>query len=80
MIAFGVIFGRWWRWSIVAGGVVWVLILLAPPHSMAGSSGAVWTGAFLLGIANTAVGVALFLLARLVLRASRLVLHPAAKR
>jgi hypothetical protein len=79
MIAFGVIFGRWWRWSIAAGGVVWVLILLAT-HSMAGSSGAVWIGAILLGIANTAVGVALFLLARLVLRASWLALHPAAKR
>jgi hypothetical protein len=79
MIVFGVVFGRWWRWSLLAGGIVWVVLLLAT-HSMAGSSGATWLEAIFLGVANTAVGVGLFLLARLVVRAFRPVLDPAGKR
>ncbi len=70
MIVFGIVFGRWWRWSILAGGVVWALLLLAT-NSMAGSSGGTWLEAIFLGVANTAIGVAFFLLARLVVRAFR---------
>ena len=70
MIVFGIVFGRWWRLSIPAGGVVWGLLLLAT-HSMPGSSDVAWLEAILLGVANTAVGGALFVLARLVVRALR---------
>jgi hypothetical protein len=69
MILFGLILGRWWRWSILAGGVVWSLLLIAT-HSTPDSSDD-WLGAFLLGAANTAVGVAVFQLARSGVRAFR---------
>jgi hypothetical protein len=79
MIVFGVILGRWWRWSIPAGGVVWAVLLLAT-HSMVGSSPLIWFEAIVLGIANTAVGAVLFLLASRVVRAVRPVHDPAAHR
>jgi hypothetical protein len=70
MIVFGFVFGRWWRWSILAGGIVWVVLLLAS-RWMGGSHSSAWVGAILLGVANTAVGAGLFLLARLVVRMFR---------
>jgi len=70
MIVFGAVLGRWWRWSIPAGGVVWAVLLLAT-HAMVGSSPSIWFEAIVLGIANTAVGAALFLLASRVARTVR---------
>ena len=70
MIVFGAVLGRWRRWSIPAGGVVWAVLLLAT-HAMVGSSPSIWFEAIVLGIANTAVGAALFLLASRVARTVR---------
>jgi hypothetical protein len=79
MIVFGFVLGRWWRWSILAGGIVWALLLIAT-HSMTDSSAGIWLGAIFFGAANTAVGVVLFQLARLVVRAFRPELKSAVKR
>jgi hypothetical protein len=70
MIVFGVVLGRCWRCSIVAGGIVWTMLLIAT-DSMPVSSGEKWLEAILIGVVNTAVGVAPFLLARLGVDAAR---------
>jgi len=79
MILFGFAFGRWWRWSILSGSIVWAVLLFAT-HSMEGSSVGMWFGAILFGAVNAALGVALFLLARMAVRAFRLGVDSVAKR
>jgi hypothetical protein len=56
MIVFGLLFGRWWRATLLIGTVGWVVLLLvsgtmeSDPRNLAVSAG--------LAFANTAVGVA----------------------
>ena len=56
MIAFGVIFGRWWKVALVVGAIAWPLVLIdgsldSTPSAFAAAAG--------LGLVNTAVGVSL---------------------
>lgn len=54
LILFGLIFGRWWRSSLVVGTVGWPVLLLAT-HTV--SSLAETAGAAGLALLNTGVGV-----------------------
>jgi hypothetical protein len=66
LILFGLVFGRWWRLSLVVAAVVWP-ILLAADGVMDGEVGLL--GAAGLAVANASVGV---LIHQGVLRALRL--------
>jgi hypothetical protein len=54
MIVFGLVFGRWWRTTLIAAAVLWpaLVVWTAGPVTV----GQV-VGAALLGVANAAVGV-----------------------
>jgi hypothetical protein len=54
MILFGLVFGRWWRFALVAAAIGWPVLLLAtgvltPGPGLLGASG--------LAVANAGVGV-----------------------
>lgn len=54
MIFVGLVFGRWWRTAIVAGAVLWPVVLLVTGLEL---TPAAFGLAVVLGAANTAVGV-----------------------
>ncbi|MGH8826048.1 MAG: hypothetical protein ACRDVZ_00340 [Jiangellaceae bacterium] len=54
LIVFGLIFGRWWRSSLVVGTLMWPVLLLATDTV---SSGAETVSAAGLALLNTGVGV-----------------------
>jgi hypothetical protein len=54
MILFGVIFGRWWRITLVAAALAWPLLLVAT--DVVGLSTSL-IGAAALAVANAGVGV-----------------------
>ncbi|MDQ4096516.1 MAG: hypothetical protein M3144_01415 [Actinomycetota bacterium] len=54
MIVFGLVFGRWWKTALVVGTLAWPALLLAASTIAAGDIPL----ALGLGLANTAVGVA----------------------
>lgn len=54
LIALGLILGRWWRFTLVAGALVWPLVLVAD-GVMNRESGLL--GAAALAVANTGVGI-----------------------
>lgn len=54
MILFGVVFGRWWRITLVAAAVAWPLLLVAT--DVAGVSTSL-IGAATLALLNAGVGV-----------------------
>jgi hypothetical protein len=54
LILFGLVFGRWWRSSLIAAAVGWPVLLFATDVIGAGPG---LLGASGLAIANTAVGV-----------------------
>jgi hypothetical protein len=56
MIVFGLLFGRWWRFALVAAAVVWPAVLMV--DGVMGLS-ADLLGPALLGAGNAAVGVGL---------------------
>ena len=62
MIVFGMVFGWWWRSALVAGAVVWPLLLWRigiydeAQYAVGGALG-MTVGAAVLGAANTGVGV-----------------------
>jgi uncharacterized YccA/Bax inhibitor family protein len=68
MILFGLVFGRWWKTTLVAGTLGWSLLLLAGGilHSLQEVAGAA-----ALGLANTLVGVAIHQLFLRLVRALR---------
>jgi hypothetical protein len=80
MIVFGLVFGRWWRWSILAGGIVWAAVLFATRSMESSPSTSASFDAIFFGIANTAVGVGLFMLGRLASRVFRPIGHSAPTR
>lgn len=55
LIIFGLVFGRWWRVTLVAAAIGWPLLLVA---SGTGATGLELFGAAGLALANTLVGVA----------------------
>lgn len=55
MILFGLVFGRWWKTTLVAGTLGWPLLLLTGDVLHSAEEVA---GAAALGLANTLVGVA----------------------
>lgn len=68
MILFGLVAGRWWKTSLVAGTIGWPLLLLAQdilrtPREVLDAAA--------LGLVNTLVGVAVHQLALRLLRSSR---------
>ncbi|MEU8382986.1 hypothetical protein [Streptosporangium sp. NPDC048865] len=54
MILFGLVFGRWWRASLLAAAVFWPAVLLA--GDVIGFDGSLVTAAAL-GVLNVAAGV-----------------------
>lgn len=68
MIVAGLVFGRWRGWTVAIGGLLWAAALLV--NGTIEGPGR-FIGAMILGAINTAVGVAFFLLGRLVLRRFR---------
>ncbi|WP_440069696.1 hypothetical protein [Streptosporangium sp. OZ121] len=56
MILFGLVFGRWWRVSLLAAAVFWPAVLLA--GDAIGLDGSLVTAAAL-GVLNVAAGVAI---------------------
>ena len=54
LILFGLVFGRWWRFSLVAAAVAWPVALV-----LTDVMGLKWglTGAAVLAVGNTFVGV-----------------------
>ncbi len=56
LILFGLLFGRWWRFALVAAAIGWPLALVLLDDL--GHDGWAPVTAALLAIANTAVGVA----------------------
>jgi hypothetical protein len=65
LILFGLVFGRWWRSSLIVAAVGWPVLLLATDVIGVGPA---LLGASGLAIANTAVGV---LVHQVILRLSR---------
>jgi hypothetical protein len=66
MILFGLVFGRWWRFALIAAAIAWPVLLLAtgvmkPGPGLLGASG--------LAVANAGVGV---IVHQVALRAVRL--------
>lgn len=74
MMLFGVLFGRWWKSTLVASAVGWPLLLLVTGDMGFGWAVAVASG---LGLANAAVGV---LIHQGLLWAVRLLRRPAVPR
>ena len=68
MILVGVVLGRWWRTALVVGAVGWPVILVAD-NVDAVEFGLV--GAAVIGVVNTAVGVALHHAVLALIRRSR---------
>jgi hypothetical protein len=58
MIVVGLVFGRWWKWTIPLGAVAWAILVALTVEAPD------VVGALLFGAANTAVGVGLFMLGR----------------
>ncbi|MBC6457290.1 hypothetical protein [Actinomadura sp. HBU206391] len=56
MILFGLVFGRWWRASLLAAAVIWPVVLLAGDVTTSLSTLAGGAG---LAVLNTLVGVAI---------------------
>ncbi|MER6824904.1 hypothetical protein ABT352_02800 [Streptosporangium sp. NPDC000563] len=56
MILFGLVFGRWWRASLLAAAVFWPVVLLA--GDAIGLDGSLMTAAAL-GVLNVSAGVAI---------------------
>lgn len=58
MIVFGILFGRWWIAAIVAGGLLWGLVIgaMSVYENDATFSWALVLGAVLLGATNSAFG------------------------
>ncbi|BAL87993.1 hypothetical protein AMIS_27730 [Actinoplanes missouriensis 431] len=54
LILFGLVFGRWWGWSLVAAAVGWPVLLAATGVMPVGAA---LLGASALAVTNTAVGV-----------------------
>lgn len=54
MIVFGLVFGRWWRLSLVAAALVWPLMLLVS-NTMGVEAGLVAAAG--LGVLNAAAGI-----------------------
>jgi hypothetical protein len=65
LILLGVVFGHWWRWTLVGAAVGWPALLVA-----ADVIGLGWQllGAAALAVVNTAVGVLVYQGARYVVR------------
>jgi hypothetical protein len=68
MFLFGLVFGRWWKTTLVAGTLGWPLLLLTgdvlhSPEEVAGAAA--------LGLANTLVGMAIHQLFLRLVRALR---------
>ena len=68
MILFGLVFGRWWKPTLVVGAIFWPLILMwdgvyqqiiEPEVSTTGGPIGLTIGAAVLGFLNTGIGVAL---------------------
>ena len=68
MILFGLVFGRWWKPTLLVGAIFWPLILMwdgvyrdiiDPDVSTTGGPIGFTIGAALLGFFNTGLGVAL---------------------
>lgn len=62
LIAFGLIFGRWWKATLAVGVIGWVVVILfftdAGPVTGIIETAGLALGAAGLALANTAVGVA----------------------
>ncbi|MCZ7376492.1 hypothetical protein [Micromonospora sp. WMMC250] len=54
LILFGLLFGRWWRPSLIAAALGWPILLVAGGSTGVGPA---LLGASALAVANTAVGV-----------------------
>lgn len=68
MILFGLVAGRWWKTSLVAGTIGWPLLLFAQDILHAPRE---VLGAAALGLVNTLAGVAVHQLALRLIRATR---------
>jgi hypothetical protein len=68
MILFGLVFGRWWRSTLIVGTVGWPVLLLTGDILQSAQEVA---GAAALGFANTLVGVSVHQLVLRVVRNER---------
>lgn len=68
MMLFGLLFGRWWKTALVIAALGWPLLLMIDGSL---DSDGPWLLASLLGMANTAVGVAVHQLILLLWRRTR---------
>jgi hypothetical protein len=65
MLLVGLVFGRWWKVTIPAGGLAWAFLLVATGVD---SGLAFFVGAAALGAVNVAVGVLVYQACRWVAR------------
>ena len=56
MVLFGLVFGRWWKSTIVAAAVLWTVVVLMAADVSIGDVGVLGAAAAF-GAANAAVGV-----------------------
>lgn len=75
LLLFGFLFGRWWKTALIVGTLGWLIILWADPGTRSFDPAFIVSAAAL-ALANTAVGVVIHQLLRLLWHLLRRLIKP----